>query len=58
MSVAASHLTERQYTDAMLVIAADHVATAAGGDAFFLLAIPVLWLTGVLLFIAVKLRRR
>jgi len=42
----------------MLVMAADHVAAAVGGDALFLLAIPVLWLIGVVLLIAFKFRSR
>jgi hypothetical protein len=42
----------------MLVIGADHVAAAAGGDALLLLAIPVLWIIGVILFVAFKFRTR
>lgn len=42
----------------MLVIGADHVATAAGGDAMVLLAIPGLWILGVMAFIGLKLRSR
>jgi hypothetical protein len=42
----------------MLVIGADHVAAAAGGDALLLLAIPVLWIVGVVVFVAFKFRSR
>ena len=42
----------------MLVIGADHVATAIGGDAIVLLAVPVLWIAGVIVFVAFKLRAR
>jgi len=42
----------------MLVIGADHVASAAGADAIVLLAVPVLWIVGVVLFVAFKLHRR
>ena len=42
----------------MLVIGADHMATAMGSDAVVLLAVPLLWMAGVLLFIAYKLRSR
>jgi hypothetical protein len=58
MSVRASPLTERQYTDIMLVIGADHVAAVAGPDAILLLAIPVLWIAGVIGFVAFKFRSR
>ena len=58
MSVPARLLTERQYTDTMLLIGADHVASAAGADAIVLLAIPVLWMVGVVLFVAFKFHRR
>ena len=58
MSERASTLTERQYTDRMLVIGADHVAAAAGGEALLLLAIPVLWIVGVIVFVAFKFRAR
>jgi hypothetical protein len=58
MSVSARSLTERQYTDTMLLIGADHVAAVAGTDAILLLAIPVLWIAGVIAFIALKLRSR
>lgn len=55
MTARARQLTDRQYTDTMLVIGADHVAAAVGGDALVLLAIPVLWIAGVIAFIAAKL---
>ena len=58
MSAAASLLTERQYTDTMLVMGADHVAAAAGGEAILILAMPVLWILGVIAFVALKLRSR
>jgi hypothetical protein len=58
MTVRASPLTERQYTDIMLMTGADHVAAAFGGDAIVLLAIPALWLVGVIVFVALKLRAR
>ena len=58
MSVSARHLTECQYTDTMLVIGADHVAAVAGADAIVLLAIPLLWIAGVIAFVAFKLRSR
>ena len=54
MSGRDSALTERQYTDTMLVIGADHIAAASGGDAILLLAIPVLWMIGVVVFVALK----
>ena len=57
MSGRARTLTARQYTDTMLVIGADHVASAAGADAVVLLAIPGLWIVGVVLFVAFKLHR-
>ena len=57
MSEADSPLASRQYTDTML-IAADHVAAAAGGDAVLLLAIPALWIIGVVVLIAFKFRSR
>jgi hypothetical protein len=40
----------------MLVIDADHVAEVAGGEAIGLLAIPALWIIGVVVLVAVKLR--
>jgi len=58
MSVSDSSLTMRQYTDIMLVIGADHVAAAAGGDALLLIAIQVLWIVGVVVFVAFKFRSR
>ena len=58
MSVRARPLTERQYTDTMLLIGADHVAAAAGSEAIVLLAIPVLWIVGVIVFVAFKFRSR
>jgi hypothetical protein len=58
MSVGARPLTERQYTDTMLLIGADHVAAAAGSDAIVLIAIPVLWVVGVIVFVAFKFRSR
>ena len=58
MSVRDRTLTERQYTDTMLVIGADHVAAAAGAEAVLLALIPVLWMMGVVAFIALKLRSR
>jgi hypothetical protein len=42
----------------MLLIGADHVAAAAGSDAILLLAIPVLWVVGVIVFVAFKFRSR
>jgi hypothetical protein len=42
----------------MLVTGADHVAAAAGGDALLLLAIPVLWITGVVILVAFKFHAR
>jgi hypothetical protein len=42
----------------MLVIGADHVAAAMGGDAVLVLAIPVLWVIGVIVFIAFKFHSR
>ena len=49
-------LTERQYTDTMLAMGADHVAAAAGAHAILILAVPVLWMVGVIVFVALKLR--
>jgi hypothetical protein len=42
----------------MLVIGADHVAAAAGGDTIALLAVPALWIVGVIVFVAFKLHSR
>jgi hypothetical protein len=58
MSVDDSPLTERQYTDIMLVIGADHIAAVAGGDAMLLWMIPILWMVGVVVFVALKFRSR
>jgi hypothetical protein len=58
MSVPDSSLTQRQYTDTMLVIGADHVAAAAGGEAMLLVLIPVLWIIGVVIFVAFKFHSR
>ena len=58
MSVTDSCLTKRQYTDTMLVIGADHVGAAVGGDAVLLALIPVIWMLGVILLVAHKLRSR
>ena len=58
MSACARLLTERQYTDTMLVIGPDHVAAAVGGDAALVILIPILWILGVVVFIALKLRSR
>ncbi len=69
MSVKASSLTLCQYTDTMLsmpdavgtiasALAADHKLPAAGTDAVILLAIPTLWIAGVVLLIVRKLRTR
>jgi hypothetical protein len=40
----------------MLFIGADHVTAVAGSDAAVLLAIPALWIVGVIVFVAFKLR--
>ena len=59
MSARDSTLTERQYTDMMLaIIGTDHVAAASSGEAMFLLAIPVLWIVGVIVFVAFKFHSR
>jgi hypothetical protein len=42
----------------MLVIGADHVAAAAGPDAIALLLVPLLWILGVIVFVAFKLHFR
>ena len=42
----------------MLVMGADHVAAAAGGEAILILAMPVVWILGVIAFVALKLRSR
>ncbi len=58
MSGHARTLTARQYTDTMLMIGADHVAAAAGADAILFLAIPVIWIIGVIVFVAFKFHSR
>ena len=40
----------------MQFFGADHVAAVAGEDAVLLIAIPALWIVGVVVFIAFKLR--
>jgi len=42
----------------MPAIGADHIAAASGGDAILLLAIPVLWMIGVVVFVAFKFHSR
>ena len=42
----------------MLVIGAGHMPAAAGAEALGVLAVPLLWMAGVLLVIAYKLRSR
>jgi hypothetical protein len=42
----------------MRMVDADHVATAAGGEAWLLLAIPALWIIGVVVLVAYKLHSR
>jgi hypothetical protein len=37
-------------------VGADHRAAATGGEAILLLAIPILWLIGVAVFVALKFR--
>ncbi len=58
MSGRARTLTARQYTDTMLIIGADHVAAAAGADTILFLAIPVIWIIGVIVFVAFKFHSR
>jgi len=58
MTGVARHLTASQYTDIMLVIGADHVPAAVGLDGIVVLAVPVLWVVGVIVFVAFKLRAR
>ena len=58
MSVQDSCLTKRQYTDTVLLIGADHVGAAVSGDAVLLALIPVIWMLGVILLVAHKLRSR
>jgi hypothetical protein len=42
----------------MLAIGADHVTAAAPGEAMLLLTIPILWMIGVVVFVAFKFRSR
>jgi len=42
----------------MLVMGADDVVAAAGDEAILILAIQVLWILGVIVFVALKLRSR
>jgi hypothetical protein len=42
----------------MLAAGADHVATVNGADAMLLALVPVLWMIGVVAFIALKFRSR
>ena len=42
----------------MLMIGADHVAAAAGADAILFLAIPLLWMIGVIVFVSFKFHSR
>jgi hypothetical protein len=42
----------------MFVIGADHVAAASGSDAMLFLAIPVVWIIGVIVVVAFKFRTR
>ena len=58
MSGRARTLTARQYTDTMLMIGADHVTAAAGADAILFLAIPVIWIIGVIVIVAFKFHFR
>ncbi len=58
MSERVRALTERQYTDIMLAIGADHVAAVASGAGMLLLAIPALWIVAVIVFVAFKLHSR
>ena len=58
MSGRARTLTARQYTDTVLMIGADHVAAAGGADAILFLAIPVIWIIGVIVFVAFKFHSR
>jgi len=39
-------------------LAADHMRPAIGGDAVIMLALPALWIAGVVLLIVRKLRAR
>jgi hypothetical protein len=58
MSARVSPLAGRQYTDIMRMVDADHVAAAAGGEALLLLAIPALWIVGVIVLVAFKFHSR
>lgn len=58
MSACVSTLARRQYTDIMRMVDADHVAAAAGGEAWLLLAIPALWIVGVIVLVAFKFHSR
>ena len=42
----------------LAIIGTDHVAAASSGEAMFLLAIPVLWIVGVIVFVAFKFHSR
>jgi hypothetical protein len=42
----------------MLAMGADHVAVAASGEAVLLIAIPALWIIGVVIFVALKFHSR
>ena len=42
----------------MFMIGADHVAAATGADAILLLAIPVLWMIGIIVLVAFKFHSR
>jgi hypothetical protein len=55
---ASATLAIRQYTDIMRMLDADHVAAAAGGEAWLLLAVPALWMIGVIVLVAFKFHSR
>jgi hypothetical protein len=42
----------------MRMVDADHVAAASGGEAWLLLAIPALWIVGVIVLVAFKFHSR
>jgi hypothetical protein len=42
----------------MRMVDADHVATASGGEAWLVLAIPALWIVGVIVLVAFKFHSR
>ena len=42
----------------MLVMGTDHVTAASGSEAMLLVATPLLWIVGVIVFVAFKLRSR